>query len=140
MTTFTADQIALQQHIEAANAAWVKECEERGATFYTTTVSDPAHWEGYGITTIAQYERHSLVMSIWDGYKDVNGVRPRWMNFDEMSMDELRKVESQIYDELREQFEEEESDVEMGITIMLGHGAPDRETAKRWIEEAEERL
>lgn len=135
MTTFTADQIALQQHIEAANAAWVKECEERGATFYTTTVSDPAHWEGYDITTIAQYERHSLVMSIWDAYKDLHGFRPRHMGLDSMSMEELTALEKEIYDDLQQEMEEERAADEAEIEKMMEYGAPDRDTAVRWIQE-----
>lgn len=137
MTTFTADQTALQQHIEAENAEWVAQCEANGSTFYTTMVSDPAHWEGYNITTIAQYERHCLVSSIWDGYKDINGIRPRWIDFDSMSMDELREMEDSIFAEAKREQEEEERATDLAVEAMIEAGASDRETAERWIRESE---
>lgn len=143
MTTFTNDQIALEAHIEAQNAQWVAQCEENGATFYTTTVADPAHWEEYGITTIAQYERHCLISSIWDGYKELNGFRPRFMNLDDMSMDQLRKLEAGIYDDMDREREWEESAEEREairmndtIDLMISHGAPDVATAQRWMGDA----
>lgn len=137
MTTFTADQIALQQHIEAENVAWVAQCEANGSTFYTTMVSDPAHWEGYGITTIAQYERHCLVSSIWDAYKDVHGIRPRWIDFESMTIEELQKMEEGIYVEAREEFEREQRAEDLAVEAMIEAGASDRETAERWIRESE---
>ena len=136
MTTFTADQIELQQHIEAQNAEFTAQCKERGATFWTTTVSDPAHWAEYGITTIAQYERHCLVSSIWDGYKEAHGIRPRWLDMDSMSMDELRALEASTWDDVQEDADATAQREEDEIELMMEHGAPDRETAQRWIEEA----
>lgn len=136
MTTFTADQIALQQHIETENAKWIAQCEARGATFYTTIISTPTHWEGYGITTIEQYERHSIIGSIWDCYKEVNGIRPRWMNLDNMSMDELREIESRLLSDMQREHEEEERISEAAIQTMIECGAPDRKTAERWVADA----
>jgi hypothetical protein len=136
MTEFTADQIALEAHIVAENAAFNEQCKANGATWWTNTVSDPTHWAEYDITTIAGYERHCVISSIWDGYKELNGFRPRFMNLDEMSMDELRKMEASIYDEMDADGSREAQRVEADIEAMMEHGAPDRETAQRWIEEA----
>jgi hypothetical protein len=138
-TVYTQDQIALQQHIEAENAKWVAQLVENGSTtFYTTTVTDPAHWATYGITTIAQYERHCLVSSIWDAYKEAHGIRPRWVDFDSLSMEELQKMESQVFADLQQEIEDEKREEEEAIQRMLDAGAADRETAVRWLLEAEE--
>ena len=133
MTTFTNDQIALQAHIEAENAAFNAQCEANGATWWTTTVSDPAHWEEYGITTIEGYERHCLISSISDGYKETHGFRPRFMRLGEMSLEELRKTEQDIYDEMREESEREEREAQAEVDAMLKYGAVDIETADRWL-------
>lgn len=103
MSTFTADQIALQNHIEAANASWVAVCEARGDVFYTTIVSDPDHWADYGITTIAQYERQQTIGAISDTYKDVYGVRPRHLDTDSMSDTELKVMLESLYDDMNRQ-------------------------------------
>lgn len=136
MTEFTADQIALEAHIVAENDAFNAQCKANGATWWTTTVSDPAHWAEYGITTIAEYERHTLVSSIWDGYKEAHGIRPRWLDMDSMSMDELRALEARTWDDVQEDSERQAQREEAEIEAMMEHGAPDRETAQRWIEEA----
>jgi len=136
MTKYTADQVALQAHIEAENARWVQQCQANGATFYTTTVSDPEHWEAYGITTIEQYKRYSLEMSIWDTYKDVHGFRPRHLKLSEMSMEELGKLEDELVREGREQREEEQRAEREEIERIMEAGAPDEDTARRWLDEA----
>jgi hypothetical protein len=136
MNTFNKDQIALQAHIEAENAVWVAQCEANGSTFYTTMVSDPEHWAGYDITTIDGYKRHNLIQSVWDLYKEVNGFRPRFLNVDTMSMEDLGRLEDQLVAEMQTELELEAQDEEADITAMMESGAPDRETAERWIEEA----
>jgi hypothetical protein len=85
----TNDQIALVAHIEAKNAKtqeWVDAAPGRWAGMITTDVD---HWAGYGITTVAQYEHYMAVAAYVNCYKDINGVKPRWMNFDAMSTAEI---------------------------------------------------
>jgi len=101
MSNFTADQIALQAHIEESNSKFVADCQARGADAWSTTVSDPDHWAEYGIYTVAQYERYNLEQDVWELYKDVHGFRPRHM--DSMSDAELESE----YHSLLKQFEEE---------------------------------
>lgn len=79
--SLTNDQIALQAHIEREN-------DLRKDSFFSVA-SDPAHWAGYGITTIAQYEHYMAVEDYIDCFKSVNGIKPRWMDFDSMTVAEL---------------------------------------------------
>ncbi|MCP4791609.1 MAG: hypothetical protein GY881_15365 [Gammaproteobacteria bacterium] len=53
MTVFTADQLALKAHIEAANAEFLAKCETKGSTAVMTTVSDPALLAEFGVFSIA---------------------------------------------------------------------------------------
>ena len=46
----------LQKYIEAENAKWVAECEANGAEWYSTTVSDPAHWAECDVYTVEDYK------------------------------------------------------------------------------------
>jgi len=145
MTTFTTEQIALQSHIESENAKWTAECKARGATFWTTTVSDPAHWAEYGIYTVAQYKRYGLEMDVWELYKDVNGFRPRHMDMGSMTDAELESLYDSLIRELDEQQTREAEESARAVeefkelvqrTIELGAG--DEETALRWLTQDEQ--
>lgn len=144
MSQFTADQLALQAHIEAANAKFVAECEASGATAWCTTVSDPAHWANYGIFTIEQYERDSLISYISDAHKDAYGFRPRGYNYAEWSMEALQeeadRMSEAVAREIDRQAEadrEAVAEFEAQVQSNLDMGAADRDTAIRWILEAQ---
>jgi hypothetical protein len=89
----------------AKAAAWV--AEDPDNRWAGTLTEDLAHWAEYGVTTADELERHLLVGEIWDIYKSINGIRPRWINFNEMSDAELREMRDSLIDEGREQREME---------------------------------
>ena len=140
MAAFTADQLALQAHIEASNAKHVARAEAEGWTFYTTTVSDPAHWARGGVFTIEQYERESLISYISDAHKDAYGFRPRGYNYAEWSIAQLEAEADRLENavtkaiterEFTEAREVEALEAQIADTITMGAG--DRKTAIRWI-------
>lgn len=49
--------------------------------------------------------REGFISYIWDGYKSIHGVRPRWMRFSEMSTRELVECCDQIELEVIESIE-----------------------------------
>jgi hypothetical protein len=132
-------------HIKAENAktqAWVDEAPGRWAGM---VVEDPAHWEGYGIHTVAQYERYMATMTIYDLYKEVHGHKPRYIDFDAMSDEEFNK----FYDNLLVELEEERvreaeaqdkavREFEAKVEELVSMGAGNRETALRWLKDAED--
>ena len=141
---YSADQLELLAVLEAARdktVAWVNEDPENRFAGYATTDLD--HWAECGVFSVADFERHELESAIWDTYKEAHGVRPRWMNMSEMSMDELRAEYTRL---LREADEERSREVarevaaaeafEAQIAVTIEMGAADRETAIRWIREA----
>jgi hypothetical protein len=144
MSQFTADQLALQAHIEAANAKFVAECEASGATWYCTTVSDPAHWAEYGVFTIEQYERDSLISYISDAHKDAYGFRPRGYNYEGWTLEQLQEEADRMSEAVARAIQEEQerdaravAEFEAQVQSNLDMGAADRDTAIRWILEAE---
>jgi len=61
-------------------------------------------------TPIPPEELHgALSGAIYDLYKYVHGVRPRWMKFDEMSVEELEKMHHELTAELDQQAQDEEA-------------------------------
>tara|TARA_R100000664_G_scaffold31475_1_gene45098 strand:+ start:1261 stop:2289 length:1029 start_codon:yes stop_codon:yes gene_type:complete len=51
----------------------------------------------------------ALSASIYDLYKYVNGIRPRWIKFDEMSVEELEEMHHSLTAELEQQAQDEEA-------------------------------
>ena len=93
--------MTLAAHLAALNAeklAWIAEDpDNRWTGLY---VEDLAHWAEMGVYTVAQFKRHEDIQMIWEMYKDVTGIRPRHMDFDSMSdedlQQEIRYLETQM--------------------------------------------
>ena len=91
------------------------------------------------------FKRNEVLGFISDLYKDVNGVRPRFYNFNEWSDSELEAFTDKLIAQLKENEElerlQEEADVkrfqdQVQKTIELGAG--DRKTALKWLFSSEE--
>lgn len=87
--------------------------------------------------------KEQLAATHYDFYKDVHGIRPRWMNYDAMTEEELEKELDQLGRESEVQRIEEEKrekaaieSIEMKIAVLRASGAKDRETAIRWLHDA----
>lgn len=78
-----------------------------------------------------------------DVYKSIHGFRPRWMNFSEMTLEQLEKAVKELDEEyelhaqqekLREQYSI--GVFESRIKSLIECGAKTRETAIRWLHDA----
>ena len=87
--SYTNQQLELKAHIEKENEAFAAECKARGSVFWTTTVADIDFWADIGVTTVAQYEHYQARSTHWDLYKDINGIRPRFMDYDSMTVEQI---------------------------------------------------
>ena len=144
MTVFTADQLALQAHLEASNATTVARAEAEGWTFYSTTVTDPAHWARVGVFSIAEYERQDLISYISDAHKDAYGFRPRGFNYAEWSMADLEAEADRLSEAVTRAIEANELEenraveaFEQSVQNTIEMGAGNRVTALRWLTDAE---
>ena len=89
-------------------------------------------------------EKQQLECTLWDAYKDAHGVRPRFMNMEVMSVEELKQelercvVVIEENEKQRNADEERAShDFEMRMLGLMQCGAKNREQALRWVHEAE---
>jgi len=84
--------MTLAAHIAALNAeklAWIAEDpDNRWTGLY---VEDLAHWAEIGVLTVLDFQRYELQSLVWEMYKDVTGIRPRHMDFDSMSLEDLQR-------------------------------------------------
>jgi hypothetical protein len=97
------------------------------------------------ITWEQMSHKEQLEAIYWDLYKDVNGIRPRHLNLSAMTVEELeadlKRMETELAVQEMERQESEEIAAhafEMRMQTLMMAGAKDRETALRWIHEAEE--
>lgn len=125
--TYTADQIALKNFIDAENAerkAWMEAAEGR---FAGMVVSDPEHWEGYGITTIYGYKHYMAACDNFSLIRAIYGYKPRW-NYDSMTLEEIEADTQRILNAEKAQEAADAAEAEK-LAAELGQ---DIETLKRW--------
>ena len=89
-------------------------------------------------------EKEQLECSLWDAYKDAHGIRPRFMNMETMSVEELKQQLELCCSEIernekQRQIDEDHAshDFEMRMLNLMMSGAKSREQALRWVHEAE---
>ena len=135
---------ALIKHIEDINAKTQAWMDANPGSWGGMIVTDAKHWAEYGVHTVEDFERYQLETYIYEGHKDAFGVKGRHYDFKSMSMDELkaeadyisRAVKEQM--ELEDQMEKEAIErFEKAISDNLAMGAEDRDTAIRWVLQAE---
>jgi hypothetical protein len=91
----------LINYIKKYNEGARKYNEENKGTgsFKGLMIEHADHWVSYGIFTLRDLVRQNLIDYIWDEYKSVNGIRPRFMNFSKMGIRELRKEVNYLMNE-----------------------------------------
>jgi hypothetical protein len=89
-------------------------------------------------------EKEQLECIVWDAYKDAYGFRPRHMNMEAMTVEDLRAELDSLsatidaHEKQRKIDEERAShDFEMRMLSLMMAGAKTREQALRWVHEAE---
>lgn len=55
------------------------------------------------MTKLTKEQRYEYQCYIWDAFKDINGIRPRFLNFDTMSDQEMVDMSDRLSDECDEQ-------------------------------------
>ena len=60
-------------------------------------VEDAAHWSDCGIETAEQLDHYLAQAEHYDAYKDVHGIRPRWMKYSEMTTAEIEMETARLY-------------------------------------------
>jgi len=80
----------LAAHIAILNAKAAAWRQKNPTGFHSGVIDDVKFWNEQGIFTPEQFERSGLENSVWEMYKDINGISPRWVNFADYSTEELQ--------------------------------------------------
>lgn len=101
--------MTLSEHLAALNAekiAWMAEAPGRWTGLW---VEDLSHWAEIGVHTVEDFKRYDLIQMIWEMYKDVTGIRPRHMDFDSMSYEDLVKEADYLSSQMDRAIAEDEA-------------------------------
>ena len=82
------------------NANFRAECEARGSQVIGVLVEDAEFWAGWGIHTAAELDHHLAASTYIDMYKEANGIKPRWMDLDAYSTEELEQMIEELSEEM----------------------------------------
>lgn len=101
----TAEEYAKQLNAEDPPEGW-----EGGGGF--TLVTDPEHWAQYDVHTGEDLARYLAIEAHWDAYKDAYGIRPRGVNYDDMTIEEIEADIEELYRDAqyRDEYEREMMD------------------------------
>lgn len=69
--------------------------KERGA--WGGLVTDPEHWAEVDVHTGEDLARYLAIEAHHNAYKEVHGMRPRHMEYDSMSIDEIEAETEELY-------------------------------------------
>jgi hypothetical protein len=88
--------------------------------------------------------KESLVSDYWEFYKEVWNVKPRWINFEGLTEDDLEQMLAVLAESakgvwaMREAEEKEAiARFEKSVANTIANGAADRATAIKWLQDAE---
>ena len=136
--------MTLLQHIKNINAQSKKWMNENPGSWAGMIPEDIKFWNDQGIFTVEDYERDSLITSVYEMHKDAYGVKGRHYDFDNMSNKELEEELERLCKVAQAEREAEEKFEEAAYQTFLKRiaeniklGASDKETAIKWILQAE---
>jgi len=89
----------------------------------------------FSITTQVQFDE--ALMWVSDLFKDVNGFRPRGYNFSNWSFQELTDFINDLEEISNKQEADEKAFEQKALKDVMSVGAPDKETAARWLDQAD---
>ena len=134
----------LLQHIKDINAQSKKWMDENPGSWAGMVPEDIKFWNNQGIFTVEDYERDSLITSVYEMHKDAYGVKGRHYDFDNMSNKELEEELDRLCAVAKAEREAEEKFEEAAYQTFLKRiaeniklGASDKETAIKWILQSE---
>jgi len=136
--------MTLLQHIKNINTQSKKWMDENPGSWAGMVPEDIKFWNDQGIFTVEDYERDSLITSVYEMHKDAYGVKGRHYDFDNMSNKELEEELERLCKVAQAEREAEEKFEEAAYQTFLKRiaeniklGASDKETAIKWILQAE---
>ena len=136
--------MTLLEHIKNINAKSKEWMAKNPGSWAGMVTEDIKYWNDQGIFTVEDYERDSLITSVYEMHKDAYGVKGRHYNFDEMTNEQLEKELKHLcavaHESMKQEKEYEESCYQTFLKRIAEAqklGAETKEDAIKWILQAE---
>lgn len=136
--------MTLLEHIKKLNAESKKWMEENPGSWAGMVTEDIKYWNDQGIFTVEDYERDSLITSVYEIHKDAFGVKGRHYDFASMSNEDLQKELDSLIEISKQEMKREKEMEEASYQTFLKRiveaqnlGAETKEDAIKWILQAE---
>ena len=136
--------MTLLEHLKNINAKSKEKMAKTPGLWIGMITEDIKYWNDQGIFTVEDYERDSLITSVYEMHKDAYGVKGRHYNFKEMSNEDLQKELDHLCEvakrerEIEKEYEESAYQTFLKrITEAMKLGAETKEDAIKWILQAE---
>jgi len=97
-------RITLTQYINRLNAETQKWLDETPGSFAGILTNDTDHWAKYNVYTAEDLEKYLLVVSVYEGTKDVWGYKSNWSSLMEKDTNELLKLAKELDSAMVKQF------------------------------------
>lgn len=78
-------------------------------------------------------QRQQLIESHYNIHKDIHGIKPRWINYDEYSLEQLIELVESICNERDREIKASAQELEDAVKLAMSYGAKDREQALEWL-------
>ena len=89
-------RITLTQYIDRLNAETQKWLDENPGSFAGMLTNDTEHWAGYNVHTAEDLEKYLLVVSVYEGTKDMWGYKPNWGDLMKKDTEELLRMSKEL--------------------------------------------
>lgn len=116
----TAREYAIAKNAEAR--AWLAEDPENRSVGLMP--EDEEYWAAQakeGLVTGADVERQDLIAHHYDYYKSVHGIRPRWINYDALSNEEIQAMINRLGEDLEDELDESDAWAEYEDDLLNKH-------------------
>lgn len=85
---------------------------------------DLQHWKDMKVETAKQLDKYLAVACHYDMYKDVYGIRPRWIDYEVLTLEEIDKMIAGLQITLKRQIQDERDQAEADENAAAGYPMP----------------
>jgi len=137
--------MTLLEHLKNINAKSKEKMAKTPGLWIGMIVEDLEHWASYGVYTPAQLDRYFLEVDVYEMHKQAYGVKGRHYDFKNMTDEDLKKELDHLAEVADEEYKREQkakedayNQFEKRIEDNIKLGATDRDSAIKWILDAED--
>lgn len=113
----SSEHIRLQKHLNIIAES------QRQSHCYFIVDTNLDNWIKYNINTVEEYERYNSQLCHSELYREINGVKPSWIDYSTMTVEEIKKEIHNMINEQKNLILEEKEDAKAYAKIIQNRKA-----------------